>query len=192
MSAPDGEPANPPPIRTLCFDADLTLIVGKTSGQAHRYKVSPYILCLASPVFRAMLTGNFSEAMKDEIELEDDDPEALLIALRIAHLKHNEVDRTLSLSTLVNVATICDKYDAVTVCRPFVDGWVQQWLPASTSTSTGPCESIWPAWVFGYDRQFISIVDGLRLTFTLNDLGHAEWAGHRLTDMMMPPGLVGK
>lgn len=122
MADPDEEPANPPPVLTLCFDADLILIVGKNSGQAHRYKVSRHTLYMTSPVFKAMLTGNFLEATKDEIKLEDDEPEALLIVLRIAHFKYNEVRRTLSLPDLVKVATICDKYDTVPVCRPFVAG----------------------------------------------------------------------
>ncbi|TID22680.1 V-type proton ATPase subunit D [Venturia nashicola] len=188
MAGPVGELATPPPVITLCFDADLMLVVGEDHGQAHRYKVSRHTLCMASPVFKAMLTGNFSEAVKDEIVLEDDDPGALLLVLRIAHLKHSEVRRTLSLPDLVNVATICDKYDTAAVCRPFVAGWIDQWLP--TSISKDSFEVIWPTWVFGYDKQFVSLVDELYQCFTLNDLGHAEYSGQRLADMMMPPGLL--
>lgn len=141
---------------------------------------------LGEPVFKTMLIRNFSESTKDKIELQYDESDALLIVLRIAHLKHNEVYRTLSLHNLVKVATVCDKYDTVAVCRPFVAGWVQQWLP------TCSYEFIWPAWVFDHEEQFVNLVNQLRLLFTLNDLGNAECTGCQITEMMMPPRLIGK
>jgi len=108
----------------LCANPDLTILVGV--DHVHRFLVSRNTLCMASPVFRTMLAGKFAEAQKEEIELAEDHPGALLIILRVAHLRLSEVRRKFLFShQLIDVATICDKYDLVAVCRPFVPGWVE-------------------------------------------------------------------
>jgi hypothetical protein len=76
---------------------------------------------MASPVFGAMLVGKFIEAQKNEIELEDDDPDAMLIILRIAHLR-GEADLS---STLSNSQRSHDmrqiRYGG---CLPTVRSWL--------------------------------------------------------------------
>jgi hypothetical protein len=179
-----------PLLKALCPDPDLTLLVGGELGPVHKFKVSRSALCLASTVFCAMLRGKFSEAKKVEIELEEDDPDALLIVLRIAHWKLSEVRRSLSKAQLVNVATICDKYDMVTICRPFVPGWVQGWLG---SRSCGDFEeSLWVAWVFGYENDFDRIANSLLLNITTDSIGDIMHANVRLCEKTMPPDIVGK
>jgi hypothetical protein len=107
-----------PPLVELCANGDLTLLVGEDFGPASRFRVSRNTMCMASPVWRAMLSGPFSEANKDidEITYADDNPVALLVILRIAHLKFASISRKTTLEELVDIATICDKYNTVAIC----------------------------------------------------------------------------
>lgn len=185
----------------LCPNADLTLIVGEFSSSSfrhHRFKVSRNTLCMASSVFRAMLSGNFIEAQKDEIELEDDDPDALLIILRIVHLRFSEVKRSFEhQSQLVNVAVVCDKYDLVAVCRPFVPGWVRKWLraqnPIPNLSAHGQIEMCLWTWVFGYEEEFCYLVNFICLTSSFDDDGNFRtMAEGKFTDENLPLSIVGE
>lgn len=182
------------PAIALCHNADLTLIVGE--NPIHRFKVSRNTLCMASSVFKAMLSRNFIEAQKDEIELEDDDPDALLIILRIVHLKFSEVKRSFEYqSQLVQVAVVCDKYDLVAVCRPFIPGWARKWLraqnPIANLNAQGQTEKCLWTWVFGYEEEFRHLVDFICLTSSFDDNGNFRTIQGTFTDKHLPVSIVG-
>jgi hypothetical protein len=207
MSAQVEEASSAPVLIELYQHGDLTLNVGEDlNGEpTHRFRVSRHTMCMASPVWRAMLTGQFIEATKNEIPFVDDDPEALLLVLRVAHLKVHEVSRSLTLPQLINVATICDKYDTVSICQPFVGEWVQSWLLDSLTQigqtinrhlSAG-CEGwLWVAWVFGYQKQFTELANLLRISIETDATGTCfTKRGLFQTKVLianMPPDIVGK
>lgn len=177
------------PALELCLNADLTLLVGE--APVHRFKVARSTLCMASPVFRAMLTGRYMEARKEEIQLEGDDPDAMLIVLRIAHLRCSQVRRTFEAhSELANVATICDKYDMVAICRPFIPGWVETWLHKNNYLDHE--NWLWTAWVFGYEKEFVRLATHLSMTITTDSEGNCKTSEGRIFDGNMPPGIVGR
>ncbi|QDS73117.1 hypothetical protein FKW77_001062 [Venturia effusa] len=147
--------------------SDLTLIV-----EEHRFRVSRNTLCMASPVWRAMLKGPFRESTQKEITLSDDEPQALLTVLRIVYLRTYEISREMSLSQLVSIATICDKYDTVAVCRPMVEEWICLWRKEKQLLFGFPYASprhlipgneafLWPAWVFGHKEAFVDLAQAL-------------------------------
>jgi hypothetical protein len=99
-------------------NGDLTLFISQEDSPiTQRICISRMTMCLASLVWRVMLTvgGGFVEATKDEIPLVDDDHEALLTILRVAHLRFYEIHKSPSVTQLVNIATVCDKYDTVAI-----------------------------------------------------------------------------
>ena len=100
---------------------NLTLIVGPEDNQK-TFTVSSAAMCLASPVWRAMLDpkGHFLEAHSSDrkVSLPDDNPEALLLLLNIIHLQFLKVPQTLPTEELYEVAVLFDKYHTVTVVRP--------------------------------------------------------------------------
>jgi hypothetical protein len=204
-----GKTTSSPPITQLCPDGDLTLIVGPDGKPpVHRFRVSKSTLCLASPVWRAMLTGRFVEAGQDEIPLIDDDFAALLIVLYIAHLKVHKVPKTLPMYQLVQVATVCDKYDTVAICRPYVSEWVKLFLSDNAAVVTnhgaekfylfhGNEQWLWIAWVFGYQEEFARLANKLRLTIWTDRNGSCftegpnQWAPTTTLQSNMPSDIIG-
>lgn len=94
-------------------EGDLVLVLqDPTDGDevAHRFQVSSKHLKLASSVFKAMLSRNFREgiilqnASTGEIELHDDNPEALTILLSIIHHQARDVTVSPGLLLLANIA----------------------------------------------------------------------------------------
>ncbi|KAF8468193.1 hypothetical protein BDZ91DRAFT_722092 [Kalaharituber pfeilii] len=128
---------------------DITLAVphsveGSTKQAIAYFLVNSQILCVASPVFRAMLskTSNFKEAVSvsnkasnsepTEVQLLDDNPKALAIILRAIHLQSEWVPNSLTTGQLYEVAIICDKYDM----QRSLEHWLQKWIPQRESEAS--------------------------------------------------------
>lgn len=104
---------------------DLILVVG-TAGET-RLKVSRANMRLASPVWAAMVAGNFAEASTNELKLPADDPQALCLILLVSHFRISQIPPTIPLETLGEVAKICDKYDVM----HWATGYLRKWAVAS-------------------------------------------------------------
>ena len=100
---------------------NLSLLVGTDDNQK-TFVVSSAALCLASPVWRAMVNpkGHFLEANSEgrRVSLPDEDPKYLLLLLNIVHLHFHKVPQVLSTDDLFQMALLCDKYDSVRIVRP--------------------------------------------------------------------------
>lgn len=128
------------------------------------FVVSSKAMCLASPVWSAMLNpkSHFKEAKPDngEISLKDDDQEALSILLDIAHLRFSKIPLSLTYELLVGVAVLCDKYDLVTLVRP----WLPKWYEKLWDLRNGDGFEKWLfiAWTFGdaitFERNAVRLV----------------------------------
>jgi hypothetical protein len=95
--------------------------------------------------------GTSSRPMK-EVDFCDDDGEALLLLLRIAHLQYDDIPTTLAYKTLLNVAVLCDRYSCVELVEP----WLSEWLSGEEKSSKEAGHENWLfiAWVFGRDKNF--------------------------------------
>ena len=90
------------------------------------FHVSRAVMCLASPVWKAMLAPDrsFKEARPESshgavVDFSDDDPEALHLLLNIAHLNFHELPESLKYEELLQVCVPCDKYDMIWLLRPW-------------------------------------------------------------------------
>jgi hypothetical protein len=156
----------PPAITSQALDdyVDLTLIVG-TDGV--RFKISSHAMWMSSPVWKAMLTGPFKESKAMEIPFPEDSPEALLNILKIAHTKFNTLPKLMNRQQLVDLAVLCDKYDLVSVIRPWLGSW--NFGPATISSTEydiinfGEIHGEWLfiCWVFGHERGFVDVANYL-------------------------------
>ncbi|KAF7863207.1 hypothetical protein EAF04_007290 [Stromatinia cepivora] len=94
-----------------------------------RFVVSSRHLSLASPVFKAMLRGNFQEGLKlketgkIEIPLPDDDSAAWKILLNIIHGRYMAIPLQLKLQVITQIAVLVDKYRMHEVVYLFFPTW---------------------------------------------------------------------
>lgn len=155
------------------------------------FLVSSNAMRLASPVWRTMLDpeGRFMEANAKEVSLPDDDPDALLIILHIAHLNFDVVTGPRSFIEILNLAIICDKYDTVKVFSP----WRWCWLSTTHEQYCAPGREEWLfiAWTFGKKIVFRELFKHLVLTMTIDESGREMNGEGTLLGNNMPPGVVG-
>lgn len=121
------------------------------------FVVSSGALRLASPVWSTMLDphGHFAESRGGEMSLTDDDPTAFLILMRVAHMQFNQLDVAISYETLLALAKICDKYDTVTLIRPWVDRWLEPHASQAPEKSYRGFEGLaFIAWTLGKPEIF--------------------------------------
>jgi hypothetical protein len=101
-------------IFTLDDQYDLTLLVGRndSSDGVVTFRVNKSSLRLASKPFRAMLSGDrFAESSATEITFPDEKWKPFLVFLQVAHLRSQDVPKTMSMDDLVELTTFCEKYD---------------------------------------------------------------------------------
>ena len=157
--------------------------------------VSSKVLCLASPVWRAMFnsSGHFAEACSSagvrEVRLADDDPDALLLVLRIAHLQFRDISTELAFKQLLNIALVCDKYDISELVRPWLPQWLG-WLKPMMS-QPGYEEWLFIAWTFGDARDYEKLASQLVSQMTTDEKGQCYRSG-KLLGRNLPPGALGK
>lgn len=170
---------------TIKFVAQGDVILALTSpnGEA-RFQVSSTILCLGSPVFRAMLgvESKFREAVdlskRDtarepfELSLKDDDPNAMAVILRILHFKHNWIPKKLTPERLYDIAIICDKYDL----GQALENWLTRWTPESFTGTITPDQWLFIAYVLGKAAEFKSLSQELILRCTSDSDGNLKVA----------------
>jgi len=175
---------------TLDPYGDRCLVVGTGDNQT-RILVSSHAMRLASPVWKAMLTGPYQEGTAEEIPFPSDDPDAFLIMLQIAHLQFNDLPSSLEFQELVNVAAICDKYDMVSIFRPFSKKLIEPLEPLAKEI--GFEEWLFIAWTFGYPEIFERVMNRLVLHSSTNANGQClNEKGKILDELLMPPTVVGK
>lgn len=84
------------------------------STETQTFLVSSKVMCLASPVWRAMFDPQGPWAKRSStgpFSLPEDDPDALLTILRIAHLHFSDLpDALVVYQHLLQLAVLCDKY----------------------------------------------------------------------------------
>jgi hypothetical protein len=106
--------------------------------------VSSKHMCLASPVFKAMLGRGFKEGDqlrekgRIEVPLPDDDAAALEILARLIHGRFTTIPAVVSLPLFTQIAILVDKYRMPEILHLNVSGW-------STALNLGDGSRIsWP------------------------------------------------
>lgn len=164
----------------------------------HRFRVSSKVLCLASPVFRAMLgsSSHFQEA-KDlrenstaVIPLEGDNKDALLIILNVAHLNADLIPNTITLDVFYEIAVVCDKYDMARIMIP----WTIIWMNPVTDFNKKPGYERWLAisWVFRQWRIFLGITRELVLHTELDGDDNLVVDGDSIESPLVPSNVIGQ
>jgi len=161
-------------------------------------QVSRRTMALSSPVWRAMFQASkWAESASKEIALPDDDPEALLLLMRIAHLQFDMIPKTIAKQDAVRVpgslcyrlAILCDKYDCVNLVTPWLRGWLDGWSPQPNFV----IEDLFICWTFGIKDTFKRLMVDLVLQSRLNSDGELVGRdGGRLNSEFTPPNALRK
>ncbi|KAM0376583.1 hypothetical protein ACHAPY_007128 [Fusarium culmorum] len=128
-----------------------------------RMLVSGKHLELASPIFKAMLTGPFTEGTTDSsgvrrITASDWDPQAFYIVLSIMHGYHRDVPRSISLDLLVKVAIVVNYYDCLESVEVYTDIWLEAFESELPEVYGRDCILyLFLSWVFSRPVMFQSM-----------------------------------
>ncbi|KAB5547309.1 hypothetical protein GE09DRAFT_1242858 [Coniochaeta sp. 2T2.1] len=157
---------------TFCPTGDLWLEIGAPKV---RCLVSSSAMAAASPVFRAMLFGGFTESKPADgvwlVRLPDDDIVGFYPLLSIAHGDWEEVPTCFTelegydpcsldyirdtLQFVYQVAKLADKYDCTRLLRPVAESWCRAISRATMYPNAGyeidgsSVAILWTGWVFG-------------------------------------------
>jgi hypothetical protein len=127
-------------------------------------RVSSSHLILASPYFKAALSGPWREATSISVDrfryihANDWDPEALLVLMHIIHGRNRHVPRLISVELLAKIAVLVDYYHCYEAVEVFADIWVRE-LRNQLPAQVGRELVLWlcVSWIFGHTEVFASV-----------------------------------
>ncbi|CZR60553.1 uncharacterized protein PAC_10449 [Phialocephala subalpina] len=130
-------------------------------------QVSSKHMMLASPVFKAMLTGSFQEGEtlratgKVEVPLPDDNPIVFTILLDIIHGRGRRVPRKVPLKLLALLSIAVDKYQLQESAGAFSDSWIDGADPPHLGRMPNCFMWLSISWVFHDSERFSLAADFL-------------------------------
>lgn len=182
-------------------DGDLILRIGSgDDGRVVDFKVCSAALRRASPVFKAMLFGQWAEAKPTSgqwiVALPDDDPFAFRPILAMVHGKFDIIPASMTLEQISDIVVITDKYGLTALLRPWAADWKSRILEPQTADGAVHNISIYDkillarvAWELGCESQLKSLLKALIFVMSESDI---EDFKARSDIVYGPPGLIGK
>ncbi|KAM0172730.1 hypothetical protein ACHAPC_010668 [Botrytis cinerea] len=175
-------------------DADArrraSLELGVLTSESHmlyddRILVSSKHMCLASPVFKAVIEGEFPEdvlpiAGKLGLPLPNDDPPAMKILIHIIHGRMNMVPLNIDLELFTQITILVDKYECHEVVRLLPLIWSYGLSDSFSETSwTDIARWVCIAWQFELEEEFLKATQMIRegsdcsLEILMNSINYA-------------------
>jgi hypothetical protein len=163
-------------------------IIGKAVSSA---------LILAPPVWKKFLIPPREVSAPPpcrQIDCTEDNPEALLVLLSIAHLRFDKVPANLSYQLLYDVAVLVDQYQCVRLIQPWFKTWTGRKGDGDVPedrTEVGKEGWLFIAWVFGMVETFKRLARGLVLRIWIDEKGACFSRDDKPLPEPMPPGIIG-
>jgi hypothetical protein len=126
--------------------------------------------------------------LDEPLDFREDDADALLLILRIAHLDFISVKKRLSVEELYNLAILCDKYDCVHLIKPWVDEWFRD---AELQIVGESAKRLFIAWSFGRTERFRIAASVLLMQSGMDETGQLLDLKGQAIPEVMPPGIIG-
>lgn len=161
-------------------DGDLKLVVGQ---ERVTFLIDARSLRRQSPVFKAMLFGNFKEAIQGPewtVDLPEDDPAAFMPILHIIHANFDKLAPTVELDDLYDMIVITNKYDMTQSLADRGRQWYERlrrepsaYLPgALVNTVPEAFRTLWVTNDLGLEYDFASIMKALALVVHVDEHGN--------------------
>ena len=136
---------------------NATLIVGKPGSSQTRLIVSRDAMRHASPVWNNMFTPEkWSESSEQPVLMPDDNPEALLVIMQIAHLQFKQVPPAPGPNSLLQMGILCDKYNLFDLVSLFVPSWMQSPYVNPDNEELGAENAAFTFYAFKERDKFVS------------------------------------
>ncbi|KAM3066352.1 hypothetical protein ACMFMF_010314 [Clarireedia jacksonii] len=168
--------------------SDITEPAFKTIFKVHMV-VSSQHMCLASPVFKAMLQGEFREGKelkemkKINLPLPDDDLEAMKILVHIIHCKLKHVPLKVDLNLLTDIAILVDKYRMHEVTMIMAPIWSEGVDKDTWKQYDNIIRWIFIAWVFDMHEKFQSATQVMLYS---SEFSVSQWMRSKNLDLPIP------
>lgn len=162
-------------------------VIGKVSGDALS-RASPVWKNFVTPPWQKNDTSDF-KSDRPPIDFLEDDTQALLLLLNIAHLQFRRVPDELGYFELYQIAILSDQYQCVELLYP----WIGRWFANEELESKKDGQEGWLfiAWVFGRDDTFKALTSRLVLNAQKDTDGSLLLAHAYKLPEIMPIGIIG-
>ncbi|KAM0341686.1 hypothetical protein ACHAPU_009934 [Fusarium lateritium] len=153
-----------------------------------RFRVSSAHLILASPVFKAMLEGPFSEGIRNqnglfEVKAFEWNTTSMVVLLDIIHGHHRSVGSKVTLGLFTEIAMVVDYYQCNEIVETFAAKWIASYGDAFlTGYDDSTMSRLFIGWVFGQRDVFDAMV--------FDSLSHSK--GPLKTDLPLPNTVLGE
>ncbi|OKL58352.1 hypothetical protein UA08_06013 [Talaromyces atroroseus] len=132
------------PVKVVREDMVVRIIIIRDFPFQSRLPLHGGFFWSSSPVFKAMLNGNFKEGQSNasskdhaqEICLPEDDTTSFVLLSKILHHQQSVTSKFPDASALLALATLCDKYQCVGAVGVYFDKWILDNLNSSEGTSS--------------------------------------------------------
>ncbi|KAK4444878.1 hypothetical protein QBC34DRAFT_414157 [Podospora aff. communis PSN243] len=168
----------------------------RNSSDTVSLRVSSSVLCLASPVLAAMLSGSMAEAKAFNavdsprpfpLLLYEDDGHVFAILANIIHFRSQAVPLLPSTATLLSLAFLVDKYDCAPALRPQGEIWLNRAIEARNSSEYGSidrlCDLLLVAYALDLPTHFFQLSWEVILNHRQQLKGETEFG----LDLPIPP-----
>ena len=177
----------------LLVDGEKELPADGTS-EIRTMIVSSSAMRLASPVWSVMFDPrqHWTKMSAGTIAFLGNDPDTLLLLLRMAHADLERVPRRVNFIRLLNIAQLCVKYDLLMLVRRHFCKWLDSAL--DSMHAPGHEEWLYIMWAFGFREFFKDLAQRAVHESELNNNGDIVTRHGRPWSSLIiaPPGIMGK
>ena len=167
-----------PEVVILDDSFDMTIVVGRAEqgSQQKKFHVRLASLEHISKAWKKKFDGRFAGKSQEIVWFPDDSATAVLTVLRIAHFKWNELPVRMSKDDLIELASLCDKYDHSDLTEIVLSvierkGWLRE---HKGDEVTWPDDADLGAWanfatIFGLTEDLDCLINQLAMKIMLDE-----------------------
>lgn len=150
------EPLCPLQRYNLSYSGDFIVVLGSKKEGEVEVVVSSQAMCLSSPTWRTICSGNNLTSIQKRASFPDDDADAMLLLIQIAHMKFDVVPPYMDHISLHELAVACYKYDTIMLLRPWARDWIEKFKAEPRGYDN---QAISIFWVFGDAEAFVKVAN---------------------------------